>query len=147
MKAPGMHCSGPRPKSHPGAFVSTSSETFCGCPQVRCAEPSGELPAGWQLRARISAFRPGVFWLMKLTARSPLGCTTRSECPSRLHDPGSRSGLNALPSPQTDPLMPLICSGVDQVNPWSVDIEPQIGDSQYSSWFLPQLKSNTVQVK
>ncbi len=43
--------------------------------------------------------------------------------------------------------MPLIFSGVDQVKPWSVDIEPQIGDSQYSSWFLPQLKLKTVQVK
>src|SRR5690349_23677991 len=89
----------------------------------------------------------GVFWLMNVTARSPLGRTTGSECPSRLQAPGSCVGLNTLPRLQTAALVPLTTSGVDQVKPWSVDIEPQIGESQNWSWVAPQEKSNTVQVK
>src|SRR5690348_4725182 len=84
---------------------------------------------------------------MKVTARSPFGWTFRSECPSRLHAPGSSVGLKMLPCTHTAELDPLIFSGVDQVKPWSVDIEPQIGDSQSWSWFGPQLKLKTVQVK
>ena len=47
--------------------------------------------------------------------------------------------------------LPLISSGADQVCPWSVDIEPKIGDSQNAgAEALPPrqfgLNLNTVQV-
>src|SRR6185437_13322039 len=116
-------------------------------PQFRCAVPAGELPPGWQFRLRICGSCVGVFWLMNVTASSPLGRTVRSECPSRLQAAGFRSGLKKLPMVHTPALAPLIISGVDQVNPWSVDIEPQIGDSQNWSCVAPQEKSNTVHVK
>src|ERR687887_501220 len=48
MNAPGMHSSGPRPKSHCGSPVATSLPTSVGGAQFRCAVPAGELPVGWQ---------------------------------------------------------------------------------------------------
>src|SRR5438067_1111773 len=44
MYAPGMHSSGPRPKSHCGSPAMMSSPTFAGAAQCRCADPSTELP-------------------------------------------------------------------------------------------------------
>src|SRR6266540_7298151 len=123
MNAPGMHCSGPRPKLHRGDPSFTSSAIFWGVPQERCAVPAGELPLGAQCTARYWLFTVGVFPFWKLTTTSPVGRTATSECPLKLQLLGSNVLLKKSPNWQICELIPLISSGVDQVNPWSVDID------------------------
>src|SRR6266542_867945 len=92
MNAPGMHCSGPRPKLHRGDPSLTSSAIFWGVPQERCAVPAGELPLGAQCTARYWLFTVGVFPFWKLTTTSPVGRTATSECPLKLQLLGCRPG-------------------------------------------------------
>src|SRR5439155_9180580 len=134
MKAPGMHSSGPRPKLQSGSPVMMSSPTFAGDAQFRCAVPAEELPAGLQctLSCCPFGFPAGVFPLLKITSRSPFGSATEYEPWSKLHLCGLKLGLKKLPKKQRASAVPLISSGVDQVTAWSVDIEPKIGDSQWS---------------
>src|SRR5919201_7057676 len=128
-----MHSSGPRPKSHCGSPRITSSPTFAGSAQLRCAVPVTELPVGWQWTPSCWAFGlpAPVLPLLKITWRSPFGSTTGSEPWSKLHECGFSDGLKKLPKKHRASAVPLISSGVDQWTPWSVDIEPKIGDSQY----------------
>src|ERR1700730_4859052 len=125
-KEPGMHSSGPRPKLQTGSPTVTSLPTLAGAAQLRRAWPRGELPLGWQWTPSCCplGLLAAVFPLLKITSRSPLARVTGSEPWSKLHELGSRAGLNALPKEQRSFDTPLICSGVDQVLPWSVDIEP-----------------------
>src|SRR5579884_745903 len=133
MYAPGMHSSGPRPKSHCGSPAVMSSPTFTGCPQFMVAVPAGELPLGWQTTASCCAFGfpAGVLPLLNATTRSPFGSTTGLEPWSKLQS-FAFAGFCVKKSPklQRPGALPLISCGVDQVWPWSVDIEPKIGDSQ-----------------
>jgi hypothetical protein len=92
-----------------------------------------------------------VLALLNGTTRSPLGSTVGSEPWSLLHSAAGRDGSKKLPVKQSAGLAPLISSGVDQVKPWSVDIEPKMGERQNAgtSGVPPsQLgsKRNTVQV-
>src|SRR5438034_6097384 len=123
---PGMHSSGPRPKSQTGSPTVTSLPTLAGAPQCRWAVPAGELPVGWQCTPSCCelGLLAAVFPLLKMTSRSPLARVTGSEPWSKLQELGSRDGLKALPKEQRLFEMPLISSGVDQVLAWSVDIEP-----------------------
>jgi len=52
--------------------------------------------------------------------------------------------VKKLPKKQSVGLEPLISSGVEKVSPWSVDIEPKIGDSEKLP--LGWLNLNTVHV-
>src|SRR4029450_4088665 len=150
---PGMPSSGPRPKSHTGSLTITSSPTLVGAAQLRWAVPAAESPVGEQVTA--SCWRLGlsraVLALLNGTTRSPLGSTVGSEPWLLLHSAAGRDGSKKLPVKHSRGLAPLISSGVDQVNPWSVDIEPKMGDRQNAgtSGVPPrQLGSNrnTVQV-
>jgi hypothetical protein len=89
-------------------------------------------------------FPAGVLPLLKATSRAPFGSATEYEPWSKLHLCGSSPGVKALPKKQSVGLEPLISSGVDHVSPWSVDIEPKIGDSEKVP--LGWLNLNTVQV-
>src|SRR3954469_9247488 len=132
MNGPGMHSSGPRPKSQAGSPWMMSSPTFDGAAQLRCAVPAVELPPGAQCTPSCWAFglSGGVLPLLKITSRSPSGSTTGSEPWSKLHACSLWRGSRALPKKHSVSLVPLISSGVDHVTPWSVDIEPKIGESQ-----------------
>src|SRR5215469_11707889 len=81
MNAPGMHCSGPRPKLQRGSPTTTSSPTLTGLAQLRWAVPSGELPVGWQVTARFWTLGSvgAVLPLWKATVRLPSLCTIGSE--------------------------------------------------------------------
>src|SRR5437660_957183 len=118
-----MQYSGPRPKSHVGAPCWTMSAALTGVPQFRLAVPSFELPLGEQCTARICWFTSGVFPFSKVITTSPFGSTWTSEWPLKLQAPGSAFGSNVLPPWHTSGLIPLTRTGVDQVNPWFVDIE------------------------
>src|SRR5438876_573989 len=118
-----MHSSGPRPKSHCGSPAMTSSPTFVGLPQFRCAVPLVELPLGWQRTLSVWFTRPGVLPLLNTTARSPFGSGAGSDPWSKLHEFGFSWLLNAFPRVQSGDV-PLICSGGDHVRAPSVDIEP-----------------------
>src|ERR1051325_11014641 len=146
MNAPGMHSSGPRPKSHCGSPTTTSSPTFLRGAQLKCAVPAVEEPVGWQWTPRICAFGfpAGVLPLLKTTERSPFGSATEYEPWSKSQSFGAPP-LKKSPKKQSCGLLPLISSGVDQVWPPSVDIEPKIGDLQkFSSPFggCPQFGLN-----
>src|SRR4051794_16430492 len=132
MYGPGMHSSGPRPKSHCGSPVTTSSPTFAGEARFRCAVPAGELPVGWQCTPSCWAFGfvAAVLPLLKMTSRSPFGSTFGSEPWSKLHACGLCVGSKKLPKKQRVSEVPLISSGVEKCCPLSVDIEPKIGDEQ-----------------
>src|SRR5437016_4589873 len=112
MYGPGTHSSGPRPKLHSGSCAMISSPTFVGVPQFRCADPSGELPLGWQWTASCwkSGLVSAVLVLLKTTTRSPFGSTFGS-------DPWSKSQAPAWGEGQSSGLLPLIAAGVDQVRP------------------------------
>src|SRR5256885_8146929 len=107
-----------------GSPTSMSSPTWVGVPQFRCAVPSGELPLGWQWTASCWALGlvKAVLPLLKTTTRSPFGSTFGS-------DPWSKSQAPAWGMGQSVKLLPLIAAGVDQVRPWSVDMEPYIGEA------------------
>src|SRR5690242_2657906 len=126
MNGPGMHSSGPRPKSHVGSPTTTSSPTFDGAAQLKCAVPAVELPLGEQCTPSCCALGlpAAVLPLLKITCTSPFGITTGSEPWSRSQAFGLSEGSKKLPNEQSVALVPLIASGVDQVTPWSVDIEP-----------------------
>src|SRR4051794_23042948 len=117
------------------------STALDGRPQPRSAVPSVGLPVGWQGSARTCQSAFGGFWLANGIPRSPSGITAMSEWPLKLHETGSRSGSNELPSSHTPRLALEIACGVDQVKPWSVDIEPKIRDEQYWSCPGPQVRS------
>src|SRR5690348_15978379 len=92
----------------------------------------------------------GVFPLLNTTDRSPFGRATEYEPWSRLQSFGAPP-LKKFPKKHRLGLLPLIFSGVDQVRPPSVDIEPKIGEAQkFSSpvggWPQLGLKRNTVHV-
>src|SRR5436309_1317415 len=138
MKAPGMHSSGPRPKSHCGSPTTTSSPTFAGVTQFRCAVPAEESPLGWQWTPSCCAFGfpPAVLPLLKMTSRSPFGSATEYDPWSKSQSLGFRPGSKKSPKKQSPGALPLISSGVDQVRAPSVDIEPKIGEAQkFSSPF------------
>src|SRR5437899_2878738 len=126
MNAPGTHSSGPRPKLHSGSPAITSSPTLAGATHFRCAVPADELPLGLQCTPSCCAFGfpAAVFPLLKITSRSPFGSATEYEPWSKSQACGSLDGSKKLPKKQRVSLAPLISSGVDQVRPWSVDIEP-----------------------
>src|SRR3954451_19570641 len=128
MNGPGMHSSGPRPKSHAGSLVTMSSPTLTGEAQLKCAVPAVELPDGRQCTPSCWAFGfpSGVLPLLNTTSRSPLGSTTGSEPWSRLQSCSPSVGSKRLPKKQRFGFAPLISSGVDHVMPWSVDIDPKI---------------------
>src|SRR3954463_10258751 len=48
MNGPGMHSSGPRPKSHSGSPTTTSSPTLTRGAPLKCAVPAGGAPPGGQ---------------------------------------------------------------------------------------------------
>src|SRR5215475_10123855 len=152
MKAPGMHSSGPRPKLHCGSPTTTSSPTLAGVSQLKCAVPAEDEPVGWQCTPRICPFGlpAGVLPLLKTTCRSPFGNATEYEPWSKLQSFGAPP-LKKSPKKQRLGLLPLISSGVDQVRPPSVDIEPKIGDAQkfsspFGGWPQFGLNLKTVQV-
>src|SRR5207244_3995801 len=126
MYGPGTHSSGPRPKLHWGSPWTMSLPTFEGDAQLKCAVPCVELPDGWQRTPSCWAFElpAAVFPLLKMTATSPFGSTTGSEPWSKLHAFAGCVGSKKFPNEQSASDVPLISSGVDQVTPWSVDIEP-----------------------
>src|SRR3954471_4801607 len=117
MNAPGMHCSGPRPKSHSGAGEAISSPTLDGLLQV--------LPPSVDTTASCWAFGlpSGVLPLLKITAIVPSGSTIGSEPWSLLQACSSLLGSKKLPKKHTSGLLPLISWGFDQVLAWSVDFE------------------------
>src|SRR5579884_1652493 len=123
-----MHSSGPRPKSHVGSPNATSSPTFTGAAQFRFAVPAAELPVGLQCTASCWPLTVGVLPLLKTTSRSPFGSTTGSDPWSKLHAPAGCVVSIELPNWQSVLFTPLISCGVDQWIPWSVDIEPKIGE-------------------
>src|ERR671936_1955340 len=131
MNGPGTHSSGPRPKLQVGSPAAMSSPTLTGEAQFRCAVPADELPDGLQFTPSCCPLIVGVFALLKMTSRWPFGCATEYEPWSKLQS-FAFAGLPVKKSPnwQSPGAAPLISSGVDQVRPWSVDIEPKIGDSQ-----------------
>src|SRR3954452_22159174 len=141
-----MHSSGPRPKSHCGSPAMMSSPTLLGAAQFRCAVPVTELPVGLQCTASCWPFGlpAGVLPLLKMTSRSPFGSTTGSDPWSKSHLCSDSVGSSAFPKKQSASDEPLMSSGVDQWMPWSVDIEPKIGDCWY--WPLTSSNRNTVQV-
>src|ERR1700682_314154 len=121
-----MHSSGPRPKSHCGSPRVTSSPTFAGAAQFRCAVPAGELPDGLQCTPSCWLFGlfAAVLPLLKITSTSPFGSTLGSEPWSKLHACTSAGRcVKKLPKEQSASEVPLISSGVDHVRPWFVDIE------------------------
>src|SRR5436190_5152761 len=147
-----MHSSGPRPKSHCGSPMMKSSPTFTGVTQLRCAVPAGDDPVGWQCTPSCCAFGllGAVLPLLKITSRSPFGSATGDEPWSKLQSFGAPP-LKKSPKKQSPGALPLIFSGVDQVWPPSVDIEPKIGDAQNCSlpsggWPQLGLNLNTVHV-
>src|SRR5437762_3457011 len=116
MNAPGMHSSGPRPKLHCGSFWITSSPTFAGDTQLKCAVPFVELPLGLQWTPSCCPFGlpAGVLPLLKMTSTSPFGSTTGSEPWSKLHRCASVGLLvKKLPKKHNVSDEPLISSGVD----------------------------------
>src|SRR4029450_1680198 len=132
IQGPGMHSSGPRPKSHTGSLTITSSPTLVGAAQLRWAVPAAESPLGEQVTA--SCWRLGlsraVLALLNGTTRSPLGSTVGSDPWLLLHSAADREGSKRLPVKHRSGLDPLISSGGDQGNPWPVDIEPKMGERQ-----------------
>src|SRR5437763_16749895 len=147
-----MHSSGPRPKLHSGSPTSTSSPTFVGVRQLKCPVPADDDPVGWQWTPSCCAFGfpAAVLPLLKITCRSPFGNATEYEPWSKLQSFGAPPWKKS-PKKQSPGAFPLIFSGVDQVRPPSVDIEPKIGDSQKFSSPVggaPQvgLNLNTVHV-
>src|SRR5215218_6186226 len=107
-----MHSSGPRPKSHTGSSTITSSPTLVGAAQLRWAVPAAESPVGEQRTA--SCWRLGL-------SRAVLAL---------LNLAADRGVSKKFPVKHSSGLAPLISSGVDQVKPWSVDIEPKMGARQ-----------------
>ena len=103
-----------------------SSPTFAGAAQFRWAVPADELPVGEQCTPSCCAFGfpAGVLPLLKITSRLPSSSATGFEPWSKLHLCGSSPGVKTLPKKQSVGLEPLISSGVDQLRPWSVDIDP-----------------------
>src|SRR3954447_3201887 len=132
MNGPGMHSSGPRPKSHCGSPAEASSPTFAGAAQFRCAVPAGGLPVGrqWTPSCWAFGFVAEVLPLLKMTSRSPFGSTFGSEPWSKLHECTPCVGSKKLPKKQSVSELPLISSGVEKCCPLSVDIDPKIGDEQ-----------------
>src|SRR2546423_13959035 len=111
MKAPGTHCSGPRPKSQNGSPVTTSSPILFGEPQLKCPVPAVELPDGEQWTASCCPSIVGVFALSKTTTRSPFGSTTGSEPWLKLQLLASSVLSKRFPNWQSAGLAPLISSG------------------------------------
>src|SRR3954464_28111 len=153
MNGPGMHSSGPRPKSHSGSPAALSSPTSTGAAQLKWAVPADELPLGEQCTPSVWLVVDGVLPLLNTTSRSPFGKATEYEPWSKLQS-FAFAGLpvNTSPNWQRPGAAPRISSGVDQVRPWSVDIVPKIGDSQNAGavsvpprQFVPNL--NTVHVR
>src|SRR5712691_4284053 len=132
MNAPGMHSSGPRPKSHRGSPTMMSSPTFTGAPQFKCAVPFVDLPLGLQTTASCWPFGlfAAVLPLLNGTTSFPFGSTTGSEPWLKLHLCSSSLGSKKFPKKQSVGELPLISSGADHVLAPSVDIEPKIGDWQ-----------------
>src|SRR3954454_13837440 len=129
MNGPGMHSSGPRPKSHAGSPATMSSPTLTAGRDLTCELASVDSPVGEQRTARCWALGlpAGVLPLLKTTDRSPLGSTTGSDPWSKLQSCSSAgSPLKKLPKKHSVGELPLISSGVDHVTPWSVDIDPKI---------------------
>ena len=147
-----MHSSGPRPKLHCGSPISTSAPTRVGVMQLKCAVPAGDDPLGWQWTPSCWAFGfpAAVLPLLKITSTSPFGSATGDEPWSKLQSFGAPP-LKKSPKKQRPGALPLISSGVDQVWPPSVDIDPKIGDEQNCSlpsggWPQFGLNLNTVHV-
>src|SRR5262249_12679094 len=126
MKAPGMHASGPRPKSHLGLPTITSSPTLAGLAQLRWPPP------GWQVTASCWSFGlvGAVLLLWNTTSRLPSGRTIGSEPWSKSQSLTFRVLSKKLPAKQRADDRPLISSGLDQVTAWSVDMEPKMADEQ-----------------
>jgi hypothetical protein len=116
MYAPGMHSSGPRPKSHCGSPTMMSLPTFAGSAQFRCAVPVAELPVGWQWTPSCwpFGFPAGVLPLLKMTSRSPFGRTTGSEPWLKSHLCGDNVGSKKFPKKQSVSELALMSSGVEK---------------------------------
>src|SRR5258708_5454282 len=151
MNEPGMHSSGPRPKSQSGMPVVMSSPTLAGLAQLRWAVPISEFPLGLQVTESCWLSAVVVLPLLKTATSFPLGRTVGSEPWSRSHVLKVREGSKKLPNEHRGD-DPLISSGLDHVTAWSVDMVPQMAFEQ--NWsvplggapqFVPNL--NTVQVR
>src|SRR5712664_27183 len=98
IHGPGMHSSGPRPKSHCGSPTAMSLPTLIGDPQFNFAVPAGELPVGWHTRPSCCPFKVlATLPLLKITTRSPFGMGMGSEPWSLLHLFGASVGSKSLP--------------------------------------------------
>src|SRR5919108_445807 len=130
MNAPGMHSSGPRPKSQRGSFAMMSSPTFDGDPQFRLAAAAAASvpvePLGLHTTASCCAFGfpAGVLPLLNGTTSLPFGRTTGSEPWLKLQSCSPSRGSKKLPKKQRVGELPLISSGRDHLRPPFVDIEP-----------------------
>src|SRR5428012_18586 len=109
MNTPGMHSSGPRPKSHCGSPTVTSLPALSVFDHVQ--PPSLETTASCCELGLVAAVLP----LLKTTAMSPLGRTTGSEPWSKSHALADCEGSKKLPKKQSPGAEPLIATGFDQV--------------------------------
>src|SRR5438094_9266891 len=131
MFSESTHCSGPRPKSHSAAFVSSSTPTFTGAPIVERSALT-RTPSCWLTSV-------GVLKLLKTTKTSPFGRTTGIEPWSTLQESAGICGLKELPSVHSGE-RPLISIGVVQ---WGVGVnthlDSMIGASQKPPRFIDRL--------